>query len=80
MTSDFYDDLSFPSLEGDNDNNDFEDFANDFEDIALNKENDINATTTSTDKWKDIHPNSLKTKFTIDYAKTKASKLAKLEI
>ena len=77
MTSDSYDDLSFPSLEDDDDNNDFEDIAND---IYLNKEDEIDFTTPSTDKWKDIHPDSLGTKFTIDSAKTKAWKLEKLEI
>ena len=48
MNPNSYDDLSFPSLEDDNDNNDFEDIANDF---YLSKEDEIDFTTPSTDKW-----------------------------
>ena len=61
MTSGSYDDLSFLILKDDKNNNDFKYIAND---IALSKENEIDVTTPSTDKWKDIHPDSLGKKFT----------------
>ena len=50
MDPDFYDDLGFSSLEDDDDNNNFEDIT---DDISLSKEDGIDFTTPSTDKWKD---------------------------